>query len=40
MQREVLLKGTGTTIRFALNQIDVAKVTFDKESPTGIAAAK
>ena len=27
MQQEILLKGTGTQIRFALNQIDVAKVT-------------
>ena len=40
MQREVLLKGSGTILRFALNQIDVAKVVFDKESPTGIAAPK
>jgi hypothetical protein len=40
MQREVLLKGTGTVIRFALNQIDVAKVTFDKEAKNGIAVEK
>jgi hypothetical protein len=40
MQKEILLKGTGTQIRFALNQIDVAKVTFDKESKNGIAAEK
>ena len=40
MQREVLLRGNGTVIRFALNQIDVAKVTFDKEAPTGIGAEK
>ena len=40
MQKEILLKGTGTQIRFALNQIDVAKVTFDKEAKNGIAAEK
>jgi hypothetical protein len=38
-QRETLLRGTGTIVRFALNQIDVAKVTFDKEAKNGIAAA-
>jgi hypothetical protein len=37
-QRERLLRGNGTIVRFALNQIDVAKVTYDKESATGIAA--
>ena len=37
LQREVLLKGNGTIIRFVLNQIDVAKVTFDKEATNGIA---
>ena len=40
LQREVLLKGTGTTVRFVLNQVDVAKVTFDKEAPNGIATEK
>jgi hypothetical protein len=40
MQKEILLKGSGTQIRLALNQIDVAKVTFDKESNNGIAAEK
>jgi hypothetical protein len=38
--RESLLRGSGTTIRFALNQLDVAKVTYDKEAPHGIAAAE
>jgi hypothetical protein len=38
--REGLLKGNRTTIRFALNQqIDVAKVTYDKEAPNGVGAA-
>jgi hypothetical protein len=40
LQREVLLKGNGTTVRFVLNQVDVAKVTFDKEASNGIAAEK
>ena len=40
MQKEILLKGSGTQIRLALNQIDVAKVTFDKEAKNGIAAEK
>lgn len=39
-QREPLLRGSGTTLRLALNQIDVAKVTYDKDAPTGVAAAK
>ena len=39
-QREGLVRGSGTTIRFALNQIDVARVTYDRESPTGVAAPK
>jgi hypothetical protein len=38
MQREVLLKGTGTIVRLVLNQVDVAKVTFDKASASGVAA--
>lgn len=38
LQREGLLKGSGTTVRFALNQIDVARVTFDRNAPNGIAA--
>jgi hypothetical protein len=36
-QRESILRGSGTTIRFALNQVDIAKVTYDKEAPKGIA---
>jgi hypothetical protein len=39
-QREGLLRGSGTTLRFALNQVDVARVTFDKEAPNGVAPAK
>src|SRR5450631_1681226 len=36
-QREGLLKGTGTTVRFAINQVDVVRVTFDRSSETGVA---
>jgi len=39
-QREGLLHGNGTILRFALNQVDLARVTFDREAPNGIAAAK
>jgi hypothetical protein len=38
-QREKLLRGNGTIIRFALNQMDVVKVTYDKEAKNGIAAS-
>ncbi len=36
-QREGLLQGSSTTLRFALNQIDVARVTYQKDAPNGIA---
>ncbi|MGB8298259.1 MAG: hypothetical protein WCG85_22785 [Polyangia bacterium] len=39
-QREGLLHGSGTILRFALNQVDLARVTFDREAPNGIAASK
>jgi hypothetical protein len=35
-QREGLLKGSGTTLRFAMNQVDIARVTYDKNAPTGV----
>ncbi len=38
-QREGLLKGRGTTIRFAINQVDVARVTYDGNAPNGITPA-
>ena len=38
-QRESLLHGSGTTLRFALNQVAVARVTYDKNAPNGVAAA-
>ena len=36
-QREGLLKGRGTTVRFAINQVDVARVTYDGSTANGIA---
>jgi hypothetical protein len=39
-QREGLLRGSGTILRFALNQLDVARVTYDRESPNGVATPK
>jgi hypothetical protein len=39
-QREGLLHGSGTVLRFAMNQVDLARVTFDREAPNGVAAAK
>jgi hypothetical protein len=36
-QREGLLAGSGTTLRFALNQVDIARVTYQKDAPNGIA---
>ncbi|HET6279492.1 MAG TPA: hypothetical protein VFH73_00940 [Polyangia bacterium] len=37
-QREGLLAGEGTTIRLAMNQVEVARITFDPATPTGLAA--
>ena len=37
-QREGLLAGNGTTLRFAINQVDIARVTYDKSAANGIAA--
>ena len=39
-QREGLLRGSGTTLRFAMNQVDIARVTYDREAANGVAAAK
>jgi hypothetical protein len=36
-QREGLLRGSGTTLRFALNQVDIARVTYQKDAPNGVA---
>lgn len=36
--KEPLLEGDGTTLRFTLNQFDVAKVTYSKAAANGVAA--
>jgi hypothetical protein len=36
-QREGLLHGSGTTLRFAMNQVDVARVTYQNDAPNGVA---
>jgi len=38
-QRAGLLAGSGTIIKLALNQIEVAKLVYDPEQTTGVAAA-
>ncbi len=35
-QREGLLHGSGTTLRLAMNQVDVARVTYQKDAPNGV----
>jgi hypothetical protein len=37
-QREGLLVGEGTTIRLAMNQVEVARITYDPATATGLAA--
>lgn len=37
-QREGLLQGDGTVIRLALNQVEVARLVYDKSTETGVAA--
>jgi hypothetical protein len=36
-QREGLLAGTGTIIKLAMNQIEVAKLVYDPKTDTGVA---
>jgi hypothetical protein len=36
LQRERLLQGTGTIIRFTLNQMELARLVYDSEAPNGI----
>lgn len=35
--REPLLQGDGSVLRFALNQYEVARVTYAQSAPTGVA---
>jgi hypothetical protein len=37
-QREALLHGTGTTLRLAMNQVEVARLIFDPAVETGVGA--
>jgi len=36
-QREPLLQGDGTIIKLAMNQLEVAKLVYDKNAPGGVA---
>jgi hypothetical protein len=38
LQREPLLQGDGTLLRLAMNQLEVARVVYDREAPTGVGA--
>ena len=40
LQRERLLQGTGTIIRFALNQMELVRLVYDSEAPNGIHVDK
>ena len=40
LQREGLLHGVGTTIKFMLNQMEIARLVYDPAAPGGIGAAK
>jgi len=37
-QREPLLQGDGTILRLAMNQVEVARLVYDKAAPAGVAA--
>jgi hypothetical protein len=39
-QREPLLQGDGTIIRLAMNQMEVARLNYDKSAPGGVGAAE
>jgi hypothetical protein len=38
-QREGILQGDGTIVRFALNQMEVARLVYDPNAPNGVAVA-
>ena len=40
LQREGLLRGAGTIIRFAMNQMEIARLVYDPAAPNGIASDK
>jgi hypothetical protein len=37
-QREPLLQGDGTILRLAMNQLEVARLVYDKSAPGGVGA--
>jgi hypothetical protein len=37
-QREALLHGAGTTLRLAMNQVEVARLVYDPAAATGVGA--
>jgi hypothetical protein len=40
LQREGILHGAGTVIRFTLNQMEIAKLIYDPAAPNGVGAEK
>ncbi len=40
LQREGILHGAGTIIRFTLNQMEIARLNYDPAAPNGIAPEK
>jgi hypothetical protein len=40
LQREGLLRGTGTTIKLMLNQMEIARLVYDPAAPGGVAQDK
>jgi hypothetical protein len=40
LQREGILRGAGTIIRFTLNQMEIAKLVYDPASPNGVGQDK
>jgi hypothetical protein len=40
LQREGILHGAGTIIRFTLNQMEIARLNYDPAAPNGVAADK
>jgi len=39
-QREPMLQGDGTILRLAMNQLEVARLVYDKSAPRGVGAAE
>jgi hypothetical protein len=40
LQRERLLQGSGTIIRFTMNQVEIARLVYDSATPNGLAPEK